>query len=178
MIRINDHFLQIPPSYLFSDIARKVAEFQEANPDAKIIRMGIGDVTRPLAPAVIDALHEAADLQSSTSTFRGYGPEQGDLELRSAIAANDYAPLGIDISADEIFISDGAKSDLGNIGDILAPDATVAVTDPVYPVYVDTNAMGGRAGEPSSSGRWSRITYLPATAGNDFVPALPAGPAP
>ncbi len=178
MIRINDHFLQIPPSYLFSDIARKVADFQAAHPEAEIIRMGIGDVTRPLCEAAVSALHEAADLQADSSTFHGYGPEQGYESLRTAIARSDYASRGIDISANEIFIGDGAKSDIGNIGDILAPDVRVAVTDPVYPVYVDTNAMSGRAGEPSPSGQWSRIVYLPSTAENDFTPALPQGPAP
>ena len=178
MIRINDHFLQIPPSYLFSDIARKVADFQAAHPEADIIRMGIGDVTRPLCTAAVTALHEAPDHQADSATFHGYGPEQGYEALRAAIAETDYASRGIEIKPDEIFIGDGAKSDLGNICDILAPDVRVAVTDPVYPVYVDTNAMGGRAGVHCGSGHWSRIVYLPSTEENNFVPALPTGPAP
>lgn len=174
MIRVNDNFLRLSPSYLFSEIARKVAEFQSLNPDARIIRMGIGDVTRPICPAAVEALHRAADDQASSETFRGYGPEQGHDFLRQAIAAGDYASRGINIADDEIFISDGAKSDLGNIGDILSTDCRVAVTDPVYPVYVDTNVMAGRAGSLLPDGRWSRIEYLPCTADNDFVPALPA----
>ena len=178
MIRINDYFLDIPQSYLFSDIARKVADYQTAHPEADIIRMGIGDVTRPLCPAVTKALHEAADLQADAKTFHGYGPEQGYPELRRAIAEGDYASRGIDIHPDEIFIGDGAKSDIGNIGDILAPNVRVAVTDPVYPVYVDTNAMGGRAGKHTESGHWTEITYLPSTADNNFIPPLPSGPAP
>lgn len=174
MIKVNDNFSLIPQSYLFSEIAKKVSDFQRANPDAKVIRMGIGDVSRPLCPAVIEALHKAVDEQADASTFHGYGPEQGYDFLRRAIAEKDYRRRGIEIADDEIFISDGAKSDLGNIGDILSTDCRVAVTDPVYPVYVDTNAMAGRAGMPDpESGSWDRIIYLPSTAENDFVPALP-----
>lgn len=175
MIRVNDNFSLIPQSYLFSEIARKVAEFQAAHPEADIIRMGIGDVSRPLCPAVIEALHRAVDEQADAATFHGYGPEQGHDFLRNAIAENDYASRGISIQPGEIFISDGAKSDLGNIGDLFSADCRVAVTDPVYPVYVDTNAMAGRAGRPDPmNGSWSNIIYLPCTAENDFVPALPS----
>lgn len=174
MIKVNDNFTLIPPSYLFSEIAKKVSDFRQANPTAEIIRMGIGDVTLPICKAAIDELHRAADDQADANTFHGYGPEQGHLFLREAIAKHDYHTRGIDISADEIFISDGAKSDLGNIGDILSTDCRVAVTDPVYPVYVDTNAMSGRAGIPTGNGSWNRIIYLPCTAENGFVPQFPA----
>ena len=174
MLHINSNFTKLPASYLFSEIARKVEAFASSHPDAPIIRMGIGDVTRPLCNAAITALHEATEHEAHQSTFRGYGPEQGYDFLRKAIASTDYNARGIDINPDEIFISDGAKSDTGNIGDILATDCRIAVTDPVYPVYVDTNVMAGRAGELQPDGRWSRIIYLPCTAENDFVPALPS----
>lgn len=174
MIRVNDNFTLLPQSYLFSEIARKVSDFTASHPDEKIIRMGIGDVTRPLCPAAIEAMHLAVDDEASSSTFHGYGPEQGYAFLREAIAENDYRARGLDISPDDIFISDGAKSDTGNIGDILARDCRVAVTDPVYPVYVDTNVMAGRAGKPLPDGGWSGIEFLPCTGENDFVPALPA----
>lgn len=174
MIRVNDNFTLLPQSYLFSEIARKVSDFTASHPAEKIIRMGIGDVTRPLCPAAIEAMHLAVDDEASSSTFHGYGPEQGYAFLREAIAENDYRARGIDISPDDIFISDGAKSDTGNIGDILARDCRVAVTDPVYPVYVDTNVMAGRAGKPLPDGGWSGIEFLPCTGENDFVPALPA----
>lgn len=173
MIRVNDNFTLLPQSYLFSEIARKVSDFTASHPDEKIIRMGIGDVTRPLCPAAIEAMHLAVDDEASSSTFHGYGPEQGYSFLREAIAENDYRARGLDISPDDIFISDGAKSDTGNIGDILARDCRVAVTDPVYPVYVDTNVMAGRAGKPLPDGGWSGIEFLPCTGENDFVPALP-----
>lgn len=173
MIRVNDNFTLLPQSYLFSEIARKVSDFTASHPDEKIIRMGIGDVTRPLCPAAIEAMHLAVDDEASSSTFHGYGPEQGYAFLREAIAENDYRARGLDISPDDIFISDGAKSDTGNIGDILARDCRVAVTDPVYPVYVDTNVMAGRAGKPLPDGGWSGIEFLPCTGENDFVPALP-----
>lgn len=172
MAKINDNFIKLPGSYLFSTVARKVREFKESHPEAELISLGIGDVTLPICPTVIRAMHEAVDRQASADTFHGYGPEQGYLFLRQAIAEGDYASRGIDISADEIFISDGAKSDLGNIGDIFAADSVVAVTDPVYPVYVDTNVMAGRAGE-YRDGLWSRIQYLPCTEANDFSPSLP-----
>lgn len=164
MFRINDNFLKLKQNYLFSEVARKVSEFQRQNPGADIIRMGIGDVTRPLCPAVIDALRKAVDEQSSSTTFRGYGPEQGYAFLREKIAEHDYRKRGIDISADEIFVSDGAKSDVGNIGDILAVSNTVALTDPVYPVYLDTNIMAGRG---------NAIETLPCTAENGFIPSFP-----
>lgn len=174
MIKVNDNFLRIPPSYLFSEIARQVSDFQTAHPDARIIRMGIGDVTQPICAAAVEGLHRAAEDCSRAETFHGYGPEQGYAWLREAIAANDYAARGINcITPGEIFIGDGAKSDIGNIGDILSTECRVAVTDPVYPVYVDTNAMAGRAGNLGSDGLWDRIIYLPCTAENDFVPALP-----
>ena len=174
MIHINDNFTKLRASYLFSEIARKVEAFRESHPSSRIIRMGIGDVTRPLCPAAIEGLRKGVDHEADESTFHGYGPEQGYLFLREKIAATDYEARGIEITPDEIFISDGAKSDTGNIGDILAADCRIAVTDPVYPVYVDTNVMAGRAGELQPDGRWSRIIYLPCTAANDFVPALPA----
>lgn len=173
MIRVNDNFTLLPQSYLFSEIARKVSDFTASHRAEKIIRMGIGDVTRPLCPAAIEAMHLAVDDEASSSTFHGYGPEQGYAFLREAIAENDYRARGLDISPDDIFISDGAKSDTGNIGDILARDCRVAVTDPVYPVYVDTNVMAGRAGKPLPDGGWSGIEFLPCTGENDFVPALP-----
>ncbi len=175
MIRVNDNFLRIPQSYLFSEIARQVSEYQRSHPDARIIRMGIGDVTRPICPAAVSELHRAADEQASADTFHGYGPEQGYAWLREAIARRDYNERGVtSVTPDEIFIGDGAKSDIGNIGDILSPECRVAVTDPVYPVYIDTNAMAGRAGNPVAGGLWDRIIYLPCIAENGFVPALPA----
>lgn len=174
MIKVNDNFSIIPPSYLFSDIAKKVSDFQRANPQAQIVKMGIGDVTAPLVPAVVKAMEQAVRDQSSASSFHGYGPEQGYEFLRQAIADIDYKAKGISIADDEIFVSDGAKSDLGNIGDLLSVDCRVAVTDPVYPVYVDTTAMAGRAGRPDANGCWSRIVYLPCTEANGFVPELPA----
>lgn len=174
MFRINDNFTKLPASYLFSEVARRVKAYADANPGVEIIRMGIGDVTRPLCPAVIDALHKAVDDEGCGESFHGYGPEQGYSFLTDKISEYEYRRRGIDIEPDEIFVSDGAKSDTGNIGDILSTTNRVAVTDPVYPVYVDTNVMGGRAGELGDDGRWSRIEYLPCTAENSFVPALPA----
>lgn len=173
MFRINDNYTKLPASYLFSEVARRVNAYQEAHPEVEIIRMGIGDVTRPLCKAVIDALHKAVDDEADSATFHGYGPEQGYDFLTGKIAEYDYQRRGIDISPDEIFISDGAKSDTGNIGDILAVTNRIAVTDPVYPVYIDTNVMGGRGGELLPDGRWSNIEYLPCTSENGFVPALP-----
>lgn len=175
MIKVNDNFTLLAPSYLFSDIAKKVSAYRREHPEADVIRMGIGDVTRPICPAAIEALHRAADEEASADTFHGYGPEQGYEFLREAIAENDYRARGIDISADEIFVSDGAKSDTGNIGDILSTDCRVAVTDPVYPVYVDTNVMAGRAGKLLLDGTREGLEYLPCTAENDFCPALPSG---
>lgn len=173
MILINENYTKLPGSYLFSEIARKVNEYKAAHPNADVIRLGIGDVTRALPQAVIEAMHRAVDEMASPASFRGYGPEQGYDFLVNAIVENDYAAHGLDIAADEIFVSDGSKSDTGNIGDILGVDNVVAITDPVYPVYVDTNAMAGRAGDLQANGKWSKIVYLPCTAENDFVPELP-----
>lgn len=174
MFHINDNFTLLAESYLFSEVAKRINAYKEAHPEVDIIRMGIGDVTRPLCKAAIEAMHKAVDDQADSSTFHGYGPEQGYAFLREAIVENDYRARGIDMDADEIFVSDGAKSDTGNIGDILARGNRVAVTDPVYPVYVDTNVMGGRAGVLDTDGCWSNIIYLPVTAENGFVPALPS----
>ena len=173
MAQINDNFIKIPATYLFSEIAKRVAQHKELNPEANIIRMGIGDVSLPLPDAAVDAMIAAAEEQRHAETFRGYGPEQGYDFLRNAIVENDFRAKGLNIEADEIFVSDGAKSDTGNIGDIFSIHNKVAVTDPVYPVYVDTNAMGGRAGEPNAQNVWSNLVYLPCNAENNFVPALP-----
>ena len=173
MALVNENFLKLPGSYLFSDIAKKVNAFKAAHPDAKLIRLGIGDVTRPLPPACIEAMHRAVDELAHAETFRGYGPEQGYDFLIEAIIANDFAPRGITLKPSEVFVSDGAKSDTGNIGDILQQGNSVAVTDPVYPVYVDSNVMSGRAGDLQEDGRWNHITYLPCTAENNFIPQLP-----
>lgn len=174
MAFINENFIKIPATYLFSEIAKRVNQLQQENPGADIIRMGIGDVTLPLPDASVDAMVVAAEEQRSASTFRGYGPEQGYDFLREAIRTNDFLSLGVDIAIDEIFVSDGAKSDTGNIGDIFSADNVVAITDPSYPVYVDTNAMAGRAGEPGATGAWTNLVYLPCNEENNFVPALPA----
>lgn len=174
MFKINENYLKLPGSYLFSTIGKKVAAYQNANPDKSIIRLGIGDVTLPLAPAVIDSLHAAVDEMGKAETFRGYAPDLGYEFLRSAIAENDYKNRGADISADEIFISDGAKSDSGNIGDIFSIDNKIAVCDPVYPVYVDTNAMAGRTGDYiQADEKWSNVIYMPCTSETDFAPQLP-----
>lgn len=175
MTTLNENFLKLQKNYLFADIAQKVAAYKEAHPEAKIIRLGIGDVTRPLAPSVIKALHKAVDEMGSADTFRGYGPEHGYEFLRRAIVENDFATRGISLDEDEIFINDGAKSDTGNFGDILGTDNSICVTDPIYPVYIDSNVMGGRAGEVTD-GIWSKITYCPCTAANNFVPQLPDHP--
>ncbi|GAB6011792.1 LL-diaminopimelate aminotransferase [Viscerimonas tarda] len=174
MALINENYTKLPGSYLFSDIARKVNEFKAANPDANIIRLGIGDVTRPLPQASIEALHKAVDEMAVAGTFRGYGPEQGYDFLVNTIVENEYKASGLDIAADEIFVSDGSKSDTGNIGDILGIDNIIAITDPVYPVYVDTNVMAGRAGNLGADGKWNKVVYLPCTAENNFAPSLPA----
>lgn len=174
MAKINTNYQKLPGSYLFAEINRRVAAYTAEHPEAKLIRLGIGDVTRPLAPAVIEAMHRAVDEMGQKETFRGYGPEQGYDFLREAIRQGDFASRGVDVSLDEIFVSDGAKSDCGNIGDIFSEDNLVAVCDPVYPVYVDTNAMAGRAGEyQADQERWSNIYYMPTTAENGFVPELP-----
>lgn len=174
MFKINDNYTKLPGSYLFSTIGKKVKAFTQANPEANIIRLGIGDVTLPLAPKVIEALHGAVDEMGNKETFKGYAPDLGYEFLRQAIADNDYRARGVDIALDEIFISDGAKSDSGNIGDIFAIDNKIAVCDPVYPVYVDTNAMAGRTGtyDPSTE-KWSNVIYMPCTKENNFAPELP-----
>ena len=174
MVKVNDNYLKLPGSYLFSAIAKKVNAYTAANPDKKIIRLGIGDVTQPIAPALIQALHDAVEEMGSVETFHGYAPDLGYGFLREAIAAGDYAARGCKIEADEIFISDGAKCDCGNIQEIFSEDAVIAVCDPVYPVYVDSNVMAGRTGEyDEKTGKWSRVIYMPCTAENQFVPELP-----
>lgn len=172
MAQVNENYSNLQGSFLFANISRKVAEFQAAHPDADIIRLGIGDVTLPLAPAVIEALHKAVDEMGQAETFRGYGPEQGYEFLRKAVVEHDYKPLGIDIALDEVFISDGAKSDVGNIQELFSPDNIVAITDPVYPVYLDSNVMGGRSGK-AVNGIFEKIVYLPTTAENNFSPEFP-----
>lgn len=175
MVKINSDYTLLRSSYLFSTIAGKVKEYEQNNPDANIIRLGIGDVTRPLTGTIIDSLHKAVDEMASESTFRGYAPDLGYEFLRSAIARNDYELRGCDISADEIFVSDGAKSDSGNIQEIFSKDCRVAVCDPVYPVYVDTNVMAGRAGTyDEESGKWSNIIYMPCTGETGFLPEIPS----
>lgn len=171
-MKINENFLKIESSYLFSNIAKKVKAYSSANPEKEIIRLGIGDVTRPLAPACIEAMHKAVDEMANAETFQGYPPEYGQDFLLDAILENDYKARGIDLKKTEIFVSDGAKSDCGNIGDIFSLDNRVAVCDPVYPVYVDTNVMMGRAGDKTENG-WSNIVYMPCTAENHFLPAIP-----
>lgn len=172
MININENFLNLQDSYLFSTVAKKVAEFQKNNPDKKVIKLGIGDVTKPIVPAVIEAMHKATDELADAETFRGYGPEQGYDFLRNAIMENDFKGLGIE--ADEIFVSDGAKCDCGNIVDIFCKKNKVAITDPVYPVYLDTNVMSGRSGNYNKeSGMYENIVYMPVTKENGFVPELP-----
>ena len=174
MININENFLDLQDSYLFSTIAKKVKAFQEANPDKKIIKLGIGDVTLPLAKACVDAMKKAADEMLDSKTFKGYGPEQGYDFLKDKIIEFDYRKRGIDIESDEIFVSDGAKCDTGNIGDIFSKDNKVAITDPVYPVYIDTNTMAGRAGKYNKiTGKYENIIYMPCNAENNFEPELP-----
>lgn len=176
MARVNDHYLKLGSSYLFSEIARRVQAFQAAHLQAKLIRLGIGDVTQPLPAAVIKGLHAAVDEMARAETFRGYGPETGYEFLTGLIAKHDYGGRGVSVALDEIFVSDGAKSDTANIQEIFAPDCAVALTDPVYPVYLDSNVMAGRAGALGADGRYDRVVYLPCTAENDFEPALPARP--
>ena len=173
MAGINDNYLKLPGSYLFSEIAKRVADYRAKHPQADIIRLGIGDVTQPLAPAVIAAMHKAVDDMADAKTFRGYGPEQGYDFLIDAIIEHNYRQHGIDIAADEVFVSDGSKSDTGNIQEIFAAKNNVAVTDPVYPVYLDTNVMAGRTGALNDDGRFDGVTYLPCTAENNFAPDLP-----
>ncbi len=173
MARINDHYLKLKAGYLFPEIGRRVKAFTEANPQAKVIRLGIGDVTEPLPAACTNAMHKAVDEMAGRDTFRGYGPEQGYDFLREAIAKNDYQARGVDVAADEVFVSDGSKCDTGNILDIFGGENRIAVQDPVYPVYVDTNVMAGHTGTADDQGRYGGLVYLPCTAENDFTPELP-----
>lgn len=172
MALVNEHFLKLPGNYLFSDIAKKVNSFKVTHPQTEIIRLGIGDVTQPLPKASVEAMHKAVDEMASKATFRGYGPEQGYDFLIDAILKNDYAPRGIHLEPGEVFINDGAKSDTGNIGDILRHDNSIGVTDPIYPVYIDSNVMCGRAGV-LEDGKWSNVVYLPCLSENNFIPAIP-----
>lgn len=172
MALVNEHYLKLPNKYLFADIAKKVNAFKVSHPKANVISLGIGDVTRPLCPAVIEAMHKAVDEMGVKETFRGYGPEHGYQFLREAIVKNDFLPRGIHLDANEIFVNDGAKSDTGNIGELVRWDNSVGVTDPIYPVYIDSNAMCGRAGS-LIDGKWSNVTYMPCLAENDFVPQIP-----
>ncbi len=173
MALINENYLKLPGSYLFAEIARRVSSFKNDHPDADIIRLGIGDVTRPLVPAVIEAMHAAVDEMGQAETFRGYGPEQGYSFLIQKVIENDYVPRGISLDEDEVFISDGAKSDVANFQEIFSSENIVAITDPVYPVYLDTNVMAGRTGSLGEDGKFGRIEYLPCNAENNFTPALP-----
>ncbi len=173
MARINENYLQLPGSYLFSEIARRINKYKDEHPEADIIRLGIGDVTRPLVPAVVDGFQKAVAEMGQASTFRGYGPEQGYAFLSQKIIEKDYRPRGIELSEDEIFISDGAKCDTGNIQELFGLDNIIAVTDPVYPVYVDSNVMAGRAGKLNKDGRYEKIVYLPCTSANGLKPDLP-----
>ncbi len=181
MARINDHYLKLQAGYLFPEIGRRVRAFSEARAgsplaDAPLIRLGIGDVTRPLPPAVVEALHEAVDDMADVGTFKGYGPEQGYDFLREAIAENDFQARGVNVSADEVFVSDGAKCDSGNLQEIFAADSKVAVADPVYPVYVDTNVMAGRSGPADAEGRYEGFVYMPCLEENGFQPQIPSEP--
>jgi len=173
MALINEHFLKLPNNYLFSDIAKKVNTFKVTHPKDKIIRLGIGDVTQPLPAAVREAMHKAVDEMGSMDTFRGYGPEQGYSFLVDAILKHDFASRGVTLEPSEIFVSDGAKSDTGNMGDILRHDNSIGVTDPVYPAYIDSNVMSGRTGELLKNGKWSNVVYMPCTEENNFIPELP-----
>lgn len=172
MALINEHFLKLQKNYLFADIAKKVNAFKATHPKANVISLGIGDVTQPLCPAVIEAMHKAVDEMANKATFHGYGPEQGYLFLREAIVKNDFLARGIHLDPSEIFINDGAKSDTGNIGELVRWDNSMAVTDPIYPVYIDSNVMNGRAGY-FEDGHWSNVTYMPCNEGNEFVPQIP-----
>ena len=173
MALVNEHFLKLPNNYLFADIAKKVNAFKVSHPKADVISLGIGDVTQPLCPAVIEAMHKAVDEMASKDSFRGYGPEQGYQFLRDAIVKNDFVARGIHLEASEIFVNDGAKSDTGNFQELVRWDNSIGVTDPIYPVYIDSNVMIGRAGELGEDGKWSNVTYMPCTAENGFNPALP-----
>ena len=172
MALINEHFLKLPGNYLFADIAKKVNAYKVSHPKQKVISLGIGDVTQPLCPAVIEAMHKATDEMAKKASFRGYGPERGYDFLREAIIKNDFLPRGIHLDMNEIFVNDGAKSDTGNFQEILRWDNNIGVTDPVYPVYIDSNVMIGRAGV-FENGQWSNVTYIPCTADNSFIPQIP-----
>ena len=176
MPRLNAHYLNLKASYLFSEIRRRTQAFTAAHPDARLIDLGIGDVTRPLPPAVVRAIHEAADEMARPETFRGYGPYVGYEFLRAAIAAHDFGPRGVKVGVDEIFVSDGGKSDSANLQELFARECVVALMDPVYPVYADSNVVAGRSGPADESGRYAGFVYLPCTAENNFEPALPSGP--
>ena len=174
MFKINENYLKLPGSYLFSTVAKKEREYRVANPDKKIIKLSIGDVTQPIAPSIIEAMHKAVDEMGHAETFHGYAPDLGYEFLRSAIAAGDYKSRGVDIAIDEIFVSDGAKCDSSNIQEILGLDNVIAVCDPVYPVYVDSNVMAGRTGTYNAeTGNWSNVIYMPCTEENGFAPSLP-----
>lgn len=173
MALVNDHFLKLSNNYLFADIAKKVNAFKVSHPKADVISLGIGDVTRPLVPAVIEAMHKAVDEMATVEGFHGYGPENGYLWLREAVIKNDFLPRGIHLDPSEVFINDGAKSDTGNIQELVRWDNSVGVTDPIYPVYIDSNAMIGRAGIKGEDGKWSNITYMPCNAENNFTPQIP-----
>lgn len=172
MALINEHYLKLSNNYLFADIAKKVNAYKATHPKARVISLGIGDVTRPLVPAVIEAMHKAVDEMATKATFRGYGPERGYDFLREAIIKNDFLPRGIHLDPSEIFVNDGAKSDTGNIGDIVRWDNSIGMTDPIYPVYIDSNVMCGRAGV-FENGSWSNVNYMPCTSENGFVPQIP-----
>ncbi len=174
MIKINENFLKLQAGYLFPEIGRRVAAYAASHRQAGIIKLGIGDVTEPLPPAIIEAMHAAVDEMACAGTFRGYGPEQGYEFLRKAVVEHDFAPRGVDLEPDEVFISDGSKCDVGNFQEVFGLDNVVAVTDPVYPVYVDTNVMAGRTGDALQQGGYAGIVYMPCTAENNFVPELPA----
>ena len=172
MALVNEHFLKLPNNYLFADIAKKVNAFKATHPKADVISLGIGDVTQPLCPAVVEAIHKAADEMAVNASFRGYGPEQGYDFLREAILKNDFLTRGIHLDVNEIFVNDGAKSDTGNIQELIRWDNSIGVTDPIYPVYIDSNVMIGRAGTVED-GRWSNVIYMPCTAENGFIPQIP-----
>lgn len=172
MALINEHFLKLPGNYLFQDIAKRVKAYKVSHPKKRVVSLGIGDVTRPLCPAVIEAMHKAVEEMATQATFRGYGPERGYDFLREAIIKNDYLTRGVHLDKDEIFVNDGAKSDTGNIQEIVRWDNNIGVTDPIYPVYIDSNVMIGRAGV-FENGKWSNVAYMPCTAENDFVPQIP-----
>lgn len=176
MATINDNFLKLQAGYLFPEISRRIRSFQAENPDAEIISLGIGDVTQPLAPAVLEAMKRAVDDMGSETGFHGYGPERGYDFLIEAIIENDFKPRSVDLDKSEIFISDGAKCDTANIQEVFGVDNVIAVTDPVYPVYVDTNVMAGRTGQANENGQYDKIVYMPCTAENDFTPELPSSP--